>query len=1147
MITVRRVHPAAVTALAVAALLPLSSLASAAPAAALGTIATPADRGLASVPDGTLTARITLAPGARISGVRLNGVTIRPALSASGRTVTARIPDRQPLRAGANVLSVAFRAARRSGVDAARFTLVRPATGQVRIASPAAGARVPARPLPVSVRAVPGAQVRLWVNDREASGRLQEIRPGQLRALIGPSAGLRYGTNRLRVRAVRRSGRIQDVSRTVTVGTGAPLADAGADVRTTAGVAVRLDGRATLRAPGTSQAPASTWTIAGGPPGSSPRLTGARTARPTLQTDKPGTYALRVTVRGPGGKSGAERAEAATGTSSDTVTVAAQAPGPLIAVGAATSPSGTPGITVGGTTYAATIPGPGIQVVVLERATAGFVSTTSYPTTDLAELASDMSELTSTQGSDVLVLMASLPGGPAVVSGQSGSFGSALTAIGVAPGTSLIGPFGIAGIPGSPAGTASTIPAALDGFLTVDVNGNYTFTFGDYIPFDTATPDPSAGVGNVVTVGGTTFAVPAPPPGQGGFQVVTLDPLTLDPACEYYATNGTQTANCTVGGLASPAAPASATQSAAPATGATLAPPINQGGPGPACGPGTPFPCPQEPQLQEMAEDLQGLPPDGVVIITTVCTPAAGSTTCGPFSAPGADWVSTAFFGNPLADTLPTISALGGTVDVFAQLGAADTYTLVSPPPAGQNPFERSTLITGPGTTNRLAGVLARGADGSFAPILADFTGQIDFAANLASIAYQPSTPWPAGTSGGQLSALQAITRRLGLCVGDVCDVRAQYANQSITLPTAQLQGLTYPSPAPAAYTEADFTAVKRQLLTEFGYVADTYSFIDVLQAPYPSATATGSADLQSIAAAVEQAVTPPSNTGVASVLSIATDVLWALSLVSGTEAIDAVAEVAGEGAVAAAFGSDLADGTDGSPVTQVEAAATSLALDWVDQIQAVSTGIGNLGQIVVTDWGKLSAVATRTKGPWAVDQTVRDAMQSAVETGATQTFWQALMPVAYTPYTFVPTATNPPGTTVQTYLCASPQIGPPLFAPFNQAPAQSTVALVNGYGLPTGTGTTATTAQFALYEAGQTPLVGANSTSFPPASIVDPLFAPVTQQGGIGVFGPWFWTRVYLGQSPAQSGSVLPSSVTTVNCNPDPGRQTIIPVGPGG
>jgi hypothetical protein len=27
----------------------------------------------------------------------------------------------------------------------------------------------------------------------------------------------------------------------------------------------------------------------------------------------------------------------------------------------------------------------------------------------------------------------------------------------------------------------------------------------------------------------------------------------------------------------------------------------------------------------------------------------------------------------------------------------------------------------------------------------------------------------------------------------------------------------------------------------------------------------------------------------------------------------------------------------------------------------------------------------------------------------------------------------------------------------------------------------------------------------------------------------------------------VLPSSVTTVNCNPDPGRQTIIPVGPGG
>jgi hypothetical protein len=39
---------------------------------------------------------------------------------------------------------------------------------------------------------------------------------------------------------------------------------------------------------------------------------------------------------------------------------------------------------VGGTTYAATIPGPGVQVVVLERATGGFVSSTSYPATGLA-------------------------------------------------------------------------------------------------------------------------------------------------------------------------------------------------------------------------------------------------------------------------------------------------------------------------------------------------------------------------------------------------------------------------------------------------------------------------------------------------------------------------------------------------------------------------------------------------------------------------------------------------------------------------------------------------------------------------------------------------------------------------------------------
>ena len=850
------------------------------------------------------------------------------------------------------------------------------------------------------------------------------------------------------------------------------------------------------------------------PRGSTHRLTRARTARPVLAGTRPGRYVLRDTVSGPSGPVPAASALQPDGRRVEL----GHHPGHRHdgrsgdPVSAGTDAGGAPGITLGGTFIPAGISGPGVQVLVLDRATLAVQSPSSaaYPAGSMDQLQSYLEGLASA-GAQPLVAVASLPGGPAANPGSdAAALALALTQIqGTPEPVNVASPFSVVGIPAGasdPPSLLAQIAAPLDGFFTPDVNGNFTFTFGDYVPFDTGPY--SATAGNTITVGQVTYSVPPAASGTGGFQVVYMDPITLAGTCVYYATGGGPALSCTTGSVPSAAAGVGAS-AALPACGPGVNPPCaapipnNGGGPGPACGPGI-GPC---------VNPNAGLP---ATAMNTALTAAAAAGQVVAVAAVGSPMPAGGGFAAAAG-----IAALGGTEDVFSQLGPGSTYAFVGPTPAQKFPAEASSVIT-PGASGEVTGVLTRASvGGAFAPLAADVSGQADFAGGLGAIAFQPSSPWPYSATTGQQAALADISARLGLgCDAQgACNVRYAYGTLkgAISGYSTELNNLTYP--AGASFTAQDFANVKNELLAEFPRVGTVWSFIGELQQPYISGGAGELANLTNIAGAIQEAVSAPPSTATQSFLSFATDVMWAVSIIPGEGQIADVAEAAGVLAVAAAFGSDLSTLGSGAPQPNVVAAGDQLASDILDRADQMQQGIGNLGAIIVADPAKLTQVATLASGQWALTTTQENVLEDAIETGAAQTFYTGLMPLAYSAWQ-VTGASLTPAPAAANWSCV---IGRNLAGtPFKGIPASGQIVLQSPAipGLPAGTSQV-----YALYQEGKNPASGANEDSEDgqaPASLTNDLFAaanPDTQAAGL--YPSWFWERAYL----RQGAKVLPAT----------------------
>jgi hypothetical protein len=196
------------------------------------------------------------------------------------------------------------------------------------IRSPRDGQRLPARPAMVKLYLGSARLVGAQLNGRSIAddlGRGHRAAPCvgtpvaltrgavcKLRA--SPSHGLRYGTNVLKARFRRHgSARVRKVH--FRVGHHRPLAAAGRDSFSVPHSRVRLNGRRSLMPSAKRQRHARfgkhasldyRWRLVHAPRASHGRLSRAHTPTPTLKLGRHGAYRVRLTVTGPGGRTGAD-------------------------------------------------------------------------------------------------------------------------------------------------------------------------------------------------------------------------------------------------------------------------------------------------------------------------------------------------------------------------------------------------------------------------------------------------------------------------------------------------------------------------------------------------------------------------------------------------------------------------------------------------------------------------------------------------------------------------------------------------------------------------------------------------------------------------------------------------------------------------
>jgi len=904
----------------------------------LGGIEAPADQALRRKSDGPVAVRLQLRKGARVASVRVNGVDVTDRVKVRRRTATVMLKPAGPMKVGRNGVLVRFVRDGRQSLASSRFTYARSVTGLIRVSAagkPVRGShRQAAGPLALRVRVTPKATMAAWLNGQPVTKRFELLADGTRQARLGPSAGLRFGRNTVRVRALTADGRLQERTLVVPVGSKRPLADAGPDRRTDTRHPVRLDGRQSVRTPAAA-AVRYAWRITGAPrKKAAARLTGRKTARPTFSARTPGTYVLSNTARSGGA------------TSTDTVTVAVS---PSASVQPVTMTVGeddpgqiVPGIAVGPQFYPTPADGPGVQLLVVERATLAPSDNLAYPAGQMSGLARYLANAsTQANASEYMYVLASLPGGPFTTdTADLASLVDAVQFLGFTvpnPSDPLSSidpmlPFQLVGIPDPYTnGTAWSMPAALAGVFTPDVNGNWTFSTGDYAPFDTG--------GQAITLGTQSWPVP----NGDGFQVVVADPLSLAGSSSLFTMPGQ-------------VAQMGQTLQAATAAGQVVA--IRSVG-----------------TLPDLSQAGSQANANGFTQVTGALQDMGGSPTVFLGLGPGDAY---SFVGptQPYSFPAEASTTIGGDGSVTGQLFRVPQgggYAPMAADPTGSADFTSSLssiavqpAVAWPGSTS---------------------------AGQRASLVYL-SKKLGIGCDVSPCDVRSAY---------DDLDYQTQWTGlvtQLATYPCSSPSGCQQ-----LKATASQFAGVRRQLGTEFRMVDDVWGMLGTgsgIQSIYAEAQGATVGGLSQALNAVDSAVAPPADPATTTILSLVTDLMWAASIVDVADWA-VVATVAGALAVGAASANDLANLPSGSPYQAVADAGPVFTGDILDQLTGTMEGVGLLGQFIVQDWGRLSAAATQIDKAWTIDASTADALSSGLVNGAVQNMYSALMPVAYDAYAFTP------------------------------------------------------------------------------------------------------------------------------------------------
>jgi hypothetical protein len=974
-----RVRAVLVGALLVSAVAGVSSTSSASAGSASPRIVSPRTDQL--VKRGNAKAVVKLPPGTGSFRAWLGSKRITGAFESHGLRRVAHLRGSR-LKRGVNSIYVQTDGASGPGYDSTTFIVARRDPRLLRLSL-----RVGSRAAPVVARATHahGSELRASLNGSRVRGAFLH-RHGQKRvALLGVPEGVRFGENRLVVRAVRRSGSYDVVKRRFGIPRDQPMASAGVDRMMVLGTNIELNAAATrLGTHPPAARPRYRWRIVDSPastdadsaaaPKASPgALRGERTATPTFTPPGAGSYLIRVHVRAGG----------AGEASHDTVLVAVRPNDPPIGVPLQTvGPNGL--ITIDGKAVPHTgTDASAISYDFLDRGTreapascspslefTGTVPRTVSGIRTLEQLVRDCSD-------PQYMLILSSASGIGGDTALAGELSKLLTMIG----GSALGDeptqaqFSVIGIPTAPEGSAFTSFGATPGTRQGRLSGylqyegavdEYGFQFADYPTFDTKSADvPDGEIGMKIGDSLVTDQIAAgacnPEPDRttpcARFQVVAVDRYDL---------------HVTYHGLFE----------------------VNTGY----------DEATDQAKQNALRQQLSSFGPSDLVFIQSYGRPRA--------TTPAWDGVA------------QQIQRLGGTRSVFDRLDGSGGYALVGsdcqpPGTLGCNTafggssaaIEMSAVRGGTATLLgevasrgsrevRLAGLLARNHDDRFDAEPAD--PKTASTNQLLSVVYGPGEPFPRFTAGEQ-NANAWITRRLFDNQSITpADLRQQYwlhygHYEEWNTRSGTLAGLTFAEARPSCgCTEDEFDAVKLQLQKEVRALLFVEGWIGHVQGVLDP-TVKDFFDLKSISENIQAAVRPPDTKSAIDPGDMASTMFSLEELLAPELPVATVGNIIFQGMTLFA-GDD--SGSDGAPLLGEVNERTNQVLNNIFvNYEKTRAGLIDLGKIVVSDYGKLMTVARNVNGgDWAFPDSDAQ-LRTGINKGFKMWMYSDLMPLVWATY----------------------------------------------------------------------------------------------------------------------------------------------------
>ncbi len=509
---------------------------------------------------------------------------------------------------------------------------------------------------------------------------------------------------------------------------------------------------------------------------------------------------------------------------------------------------------------------------------------------------------------------------------------------------------------------------ALEGFMQVNREGFFSFASPHYSHFDTDVPKAPAGT-NTIKVGDATYpstagGQPALAASEAGFQLLVLDQGTLSPILnKTFVTNKGKDQD---------------TKGDDSLTALTKA-------------------------LNDRVLDPE-VP--ALVMLQSIGKPS-GRTSA---------W--TGDFASALRD-------VGGTKNVLNLLDGSSGYTLVGGTRLPVNSTDDKKLNLGdsgfgeeavpqhtPGITARLTGILSHNRQSQYFAGNASPSDEFDL--SVYEVVYgDKHQPWkysPADTSStpGQRAALSYMTNELNrkAALKDPNYLRANYVLNSSAVEWANyktsLANIAYPTTTGPGFSEDEFKAVKGQLDTEFGYVSDLRAMIDDYQLVYTNESTAGLVDLKKITDDISKSIDPPPQAGTTiDMQDIATGILtWATGAagavpVFGPLVGGAMGELTGISTIAAAFQT-----RNGVPISaEIEAKGSELGQKLIDSYAIQQDALDQVGDIMVSDWGRLRGAGPKATSAWAFGTDGKRAATTALTATAKIEAYSALMPLAYNVY----------------------------------------------------------------------------------------------------------------------------------------------------